>query len=87
MELNRAVIHSFRESGAYMVDHHTVAKQFVDHVEREAKAGRSCPTDWSWINPPMSSSITPTFHRLYDPPDLDIRPNFVSRRGSGCPFS
>lgn len=87
VELNRAVIHSFRESGAYMVDHHTVAKQFVDHVEREAKAGRSCPTDWSWINPPMSSSITPTFHRLYDPPDLDIRPNFVSRRGSGCPFS
>lgn len=87
VELNRAVIHSFRESGAYMVDHHTVAKQFVDHVDREAKAGRECPTDWSWINPPMSSGITPTFHRLYDPPDMDIRPNFVSRGPSGCPFS
>ncbi|MGA9870071.1 MAG: nitric oxide synthase oxygenase [Rhodococcus sp. (in: high G+C Gram-positive bacteria)] len=87
VELNRAVIHSFRRSGAYMVDHHTVAKQFVDHVDREAKAGRECPTDWSWVNPPMSSGITPTFHRLYDPPDMDIRPNFVSRRASGCPFT
>lgn len=86
VELNRAVIHSFRETGAYMVDHHTVAKQFVDHVDREARAGRTCPTDWSWINPPMSSGITPTFHRLYDPPDMDIRPNFVSRGASGCPF-
>lgn len=87
VELNRAVIHSFREAGAYMVDHHTVAKQFVDHVDREAQAGRACPTDWTWVNPPMSSGITPTFHRLYDPPDMDIRPNFVSRGTSCCPFS
>ncbi|MGB7237278.1 MAG: nitric oxide synthase oxygenase [Rhodococcus sp. (in: high G+C Gram-positive bacteria)] len=87
VELNRAVIHSFREAGAYMVDHHTVAKQFVDHVDREAQAGRICPTDWSWVNPPMSSGITPTFHRLYDPPDMDIRPNFVARSSAGCPFS
>lgn len=87
VELNRAVIHSFRQSGAYMVDHHTVAKQFVDHVDREAKEGRACPTDWSWVNPPMSSGITPTFHRLYDPPDMDVRPNFVSRGSTGCPFA
>ncbi|MFI5538653.1 nitric oxide synthase oxygenase, partial [Nocardia sp. NPDC051900] len=37
------------------------------------------PTDWSWINPPISSGLTPTFHRYYDPPDMDIRPNFVRR--------
>lgn len=87
VELNRAVIHSFREAGAYMVDHHTVAKQFVDHVDREARAGRACPTDWSWINPPMSSGITPTFHRTYDPPNMDIRPNFIARSGEGCPVA
>ncbi|QXQ16043.1 nitric oxide synthase oxygenase [Skermania piniformis] len=87
VELTRAVIHSYRTAGVYMVDHHTVAKQFLDHVDREAKAGRSCPTDWSWINPPMSAGITPTFHRLYDPPDLDIRPNFTSRvKTGGCPL-
>lgn len=89
VELNRAIIHSYRIAGVYMVDHHTVAKQFIDHVEREAKAGRECPTDWSWVNPPMSSGLTPTFHRYYDPPNLDIRPNFVTRvkSGNGCPFT
>jgi nitric-oxide synthase len=79
VELNRAVLHSFRRAGVYIVDHHTVAKQFCDHVEREEAAGRTCPTDWSWVNPPISSGLTPTFHRYYDPPDLDIRPNFVRR--------
>lgn len=79
VELNRAVLHSFRKAGVYIVDHHTVAKQFCDHVKREEAAGRPCPTDWSWINPPISSGLTPTFHRYYDPPDLDIRPNFVRR--------
>ncbi|TQF69488.1 nitric oxide synthase oxygenase [Rhodococcus spelaei] len=86
VELNRAVIHSYRKAGVIMVDHHTVARQFLDFVDREEKAGRACPTDWSWINPPMSAALTPTFHRLYDEPDLDVRPNFVTRQtGSGCP--
>lgn len=82
IELNHAVLHSFRTSGVHMVDHHTVAKQFCDHVQREEAAGRRCPTDWSWINPPISSGLTPTFHRYYDEPDLDIRPNFVKRADS-----
>ncbi|MEV0334663.1 nitric oxide synthase oxygenase [Nocardia sp. NPDC050717] len=79
IELNHAVLHSFRNSGVHMVDHHTVAKQFCDHVQREEAAGRRCPTDWSWVNPPISAVLTPTFHRYYDAPDLDIRPNFVKR--------
>lgn len=79
VELNRAVLYSFRRAGVHIVDHHTVAKQFCDHVKREEAAGRTCPTDWTWINPPISSGLTPTFHRYYDPPDLDIRPNYVRR--------
>ncbi|MFE5700295.1 nitric oxide synthase oxygenase [Rhodococcus koreensis] len=87
VELNRAVLHSYRQAGVIMVDHHTVARQFIDHVDRETRAGRTCPTDWSWINPPMSASVTPTFHRLYDAPDLGVRPNFVTRAKTGCPIS
>ncbi|MEV0772603.1 nitric oxide synthase oxygenase, partial [Nocardia salmonicida] len=34
------------------------------------------------VNPPISSGLTPTFHRYYDAPDLDIRPNFVRRGAS-----
>ncbi len=82
VELNRAVLHSFRAAGVVIVDHHTVARQFLAHVERERDAGRSCPADWTWINPPLSASTTPTFHRYYDPPQLDRRPNFVPRRQS-----
>jgi nitric-oxide synthase len=77
VELNRAVLHSFHKAGVRIVDHHTIAKQFCDHADREKRLGRKCPTDWSWINPPISSGLTPTFHRYYDPPDLDLRPAFV----------
>lgn len=79
IEVNRAVLHSYRKAGVHIVDHHTVAKQFCDHVDKEASAGRTCPTDWSWINPPISSGLTPTFHRYFDAADDDIRPNFVHR--------
>jgi nitric-oxide synthase, bacterial len=82
VELNRAVLYSFREAGVVMVDHHTVARQFLAHVERERDAGRSCPADWTWINPPLSASATPTFHRYYDQPEVDSRPNFVLRQES-----
>ena len=34
VELNRAVIHSYRKAGVIMVDHHTVAKQFIDLTSR-----------------------------------------------------
>jgi len=77
LEINFAVLHSFRAAGVYIVDHHTVAKQFINHVESEKRAGRGCPTDWAWINPPMSSASTPTFHRYYDPPAPELRPTFV----------
>ncbi|MGW4535962.1 nitric oxide synthase oxygenase [Nocardia sp. NPDC004340] len=96
IELSRAILHSYKQSRVHLVDHHTVAKQFIDHVEREADAGRACPADWSWINPPLSASLTPTFHRYYDPPDSRLRPAFVRRvpleadasaAGSRCPFT
>lgn len=79
IELSRAILHSYKQSRVHLVDHHTVAKQFIDHVEREQSAGRRCPTDWSWINPPLSAGLTPTFHRYYDPPDPDLRPALLRR--------
>jgi nitric-oxide synthase len=80
LELTEAVLHSYEQAGVYMVDHHTAAAQFVGHVDREHRNGRPVPTDWSWVNPPMSASTTPTFHRSFDPPDFSSRPNFVRYR-------
>lgn len=83
LELCAAVSHSFRESGVRMVDHHQASRQFVKHVEREAAAGRTCPTDWSWIVPPVSGSTTAVFHRYYDAPESARGPRLVHQPGPG----
>ena len=81
VELNRAVLHSFRMHGTTITDHHTESRRFLTHVEREEQAGRRCPADWSWIVPPMSGSQTPVFHRYYDGDDL--LPNFFTGSTEG----
>jgi nitric-oxide synthase len=93
VELNAAVLHSFAQAGVAMVDHHTVARQFMVHEEREMKAGRTTHADWSWIVPPLSGSTTPVFHKTFQ--NEVLNPNFYHQpapwqsegRKSGCPFS
>lgn len=65
LELNVAVLHSFRADGVRIVDHHSAADQFMTHLSREQEQGRDTPGDWSWLVPPMSGSTTPVFHRYY----------------------
>ncbi len=89
VEINRAVLHSFHRDGVTITDHHTESRRFLTHVEKEERAGRQCPADWTWIVPPMSGSQTPVFHRYYD--DVDLTPSFttdeddVRRALLGCP--
>ncbi|MGI5282592.1 nitric oxide synthase oxygenase [Nonomuraea polychroma] len=78
VELNVAVLHSFEQAGVTMTDHHTESRRFLTHLEKEEKAGRVCPADWSWIVPPLSGSATPVFHRYYDTSVLT--PSFVHHR-------
>lgn len=65
VELNTAVLHSFREAGVAIVDHHTASAQFMQHVRNEENCGREVPGDWSWLVPPMAGSACPVFHRYY----------------------
>ncbi|MGP3969633.1 nitric oxide synthase oxygenase [Streptomyces sp. 6N223] len=74
VELNVAVLHSFRAAGVKITDHHTESRRFLTHLAREESEGRIVPADWSWIVPPVSGGITPVFHRYYD--EADQRPNF-----------
>ncbi len=76
VELNVAVLHSFDAAGVTIADHHTESRRFLTHLEREERAGRRCPADWTWIVPPMSASLTPVFHRYYT--EADLRPNFYT---------
>ena len=90
VELNVAVLHSFRRASVRIVDHHSASREFLAHMEREGRAGRITPADWTWIVPPVSGSATPVFHRYYD--EADLRPNFYldtearSRISAGCPL-
>ncbi|MFJ9813114.1 nitric oxide synthase oxygenase [Streptomyces sp. NPDC101158] len=79
VELNVAVLHSFQEAGVTMADHHTESERFLRHIAQESRHGRPTPADWSWIVPPVSGSVTPVFHRYYDPVDPSLRPAFLAR--------
>ncbi len=74
VELNRAVLWSFERAGVKITDHHTEARRFIAHLEREQRHGRTTPADWTWIVPPMSGAATAVFHRYYE--EADQRPNF-----------
>lgn len=66
VELNAAVIFSYEQAGARIVDHHRASSEFMEFAAREMKAGRAVSADWSWIVPPMSGSATPVFHKLWE---------------------
>jgi len=74
VELAVAVQHSFRCAGVMATDHQTEARRLMRFIEAEEAAGRPFCADWSWVNPPISASTTPLFHRLY--PDPVLKPGF-----------
>lgn len=83
--LNTAVLHSFAQQGVSIVDHHTASSQFIQHMEREAQAGRMVPADWGRIVPPMSASATEVFHRHMK--NVCLKPNFFPQQASNSSAS
>ncbi|MFD3445865.1 nitric oxide synthase oxygenase [Microbacteriaceae bacterium 4G12] len=74
VELNIAVLHSFKEAGASIVDHHTAAQQFQNFEQNEADCGRNLTGDWAWLIPPVSPATTHIFHSNYK--DEILKPNY-----------
>ncbi|MBO2537300.1 nitric oxide synthase oxygenase [Rummeliibacillus suwonensis] len=66
VELNIAVLYSFKEDGVSIVDHHTAAQQFKRFEANEASANRDVTGNWTWLIPPLSPATTHIFHRPYD---------------------
>ena len=78
VELNRAVLHSFAENGATIVDHHVASRQYLDFVRLEHAVGRVPSGNWEWIVPPQASAACPVFHLpMTDHGDV---PNFYRSR-------
>jgi hypothetical protein len=75
IELNRAVLHSFKEAKVAMVDHLTASKQFLVHQKREFSCGRETPAQWSWVVPPVSGSNCPLWH--HEMRDFILKPQFA----------
>lgn len=87
LELNRAVLYSFKQAGVSIVDHHTAADQFVRFQQQEKEQGREVSGRWSWLVPPMSPSSTPIWHdRTLK--ELDLSPRFLYQQSAAktCPF-
>lgn len=77
VELNRAVIYSFRKSGVAIENHHDASEQFMQFLRLEEQHGRESTGDWSWVVPPMSSSASPIFHS--ELVNKVVGPNFFYR--------
>ncbi|CAH8770961.1 nitric oxide synthase oxygenase [Paenibacillus dendritiformis] len=75
VELNAAVLHSFKEAGVSIVDHHTAAQQFKRFEQQEAEANRPLTGDWTWLIPPMSPAATHIFHQSYS--NEEVSPLFA----------
>ncbi|WP_418041828.1 nitric oxide synthase oxygenase [Paenibacillus xylanilyticus] len=80
VELNVAVLHSFKKAGVSIVDHHTAASQFALFEQREAKAGRELTGDWVWLIPPVSPATTHIFHSSYR--NEIVKPNFFRQESA-----
>lgn len=78
VELNIAVLHSFKEAGVSIVDHHTAAQQFKLFEEQESKAGRETTGNWTWLIPPMSPAATHLFHQPI--PNIINKPNYFYQK-------
>lgn len=74
LELNAAVLYSFSKAKVTLVDHQTAARQFLIHDQREKRAGRECPAQWSWVVPSAGGSATPVWH--HEMRDFYLNPSY-----------
>jgi nitric-oxide synthase len=74
VELNTAVLHSFRAAGVRIEEPVAESALFSEFVKREEAAGRRAYGDWSWINGHIGSTFGRAWHRYYDADEPN--PNF-----------
>ena len=74
VELNVAVLFSFKKAGVSIVDHHTAAQQFKRFEQNETESGRRVTGNWTWLIPPVSPATTHIFHKSYK--NEIVKPNY-----------
>lgn len=66
VELNIAVLHSYKQAGVSIVDHHTAAQQFELFQQQEQANSRDVTGNWVWLVPPLSPATTSIYHQPID---------------------
>jgi len=82
LELNIAVLYSYKKQGVTIVDHHTAAEQFRIFEKKEAACKRQVTGDWKSLIPPLAPATTHMFHKAYN--DEILTPKFfeeIEREG------
>ncbi|MCC0176153.1 nitric oxide synthase oxygenase [Waterburya agarophytonicola K14] len=74
IELNVAVLHSFKEQGVRLIDHHSMTDYFMEFMADEQKCQRPIHADWGWIVPPISGSLTPVYPLEFE--NRILKPNY-----------
>ncbi|MEL6928076.1 MAG: nitric oxide synthase oxygenase [Cyanobacteria bacterium J06600_6] len=94
IELNLAVLHSFKNQGVRLIDHHTMTNYFMEFMQDESKCQRPVHADWGWIVPPISGSATPVYplelsNRILKPNYFYMSDPWQTDRYApgGCPFA
>lgn len=63
VELNIAVLHSYKKAGVSIVDHHTAAQQFELFQQQEHVNNRDVTGNWVWLVPPLSPATADLYHK------------------------
>ncbi|MCP3029289.1 nitric oxide synthase oxygenase [Halobacillus sp. A5] len=66
IELNQAVLYSYKTDKVSIVDHHSAAEQFQLFLEKEKTCSRDATGDWTWLIPPVSPAATKIFHQSFE---------------------
>lgn len=79
VELNVAVLYSFKKDGVSIVDHHTASQQFKLFEQQESSSMREVKGNWAWLVPPMSGATSHIFHQPYH--NQYLTPNYFYQKG------
>lgn len=76
LEISVAVMHSFKEAGLGMVDHHTLMRNFFTWWNKEMAVRGFCPGNWKWLITPLSPTTTDCYLGLSKMTEYTIKPNY-----------
>ena len=77
IELNIAVLHSFKNKELVLLITILFAQQFQQFEKQEVACGRVVTGNWVWLIPPLSPATTHIYHKPY--PNEILKPNFFHK--------